>query len=125
MGRARDLMRDARRDIHSEWMVAALYIPVPGATPVPCNVRVHRKTQDPMTGDLSSMDGAAKSAVPEDRVIFYLPELPAIRRTNAIVSVEAGEAYKIEFLYPPRDEWQTARVTPLSAADANGLPVPA
>jgi len=105
-------------------MVAALYIPVSGATPVPCTVRVHRKTQDPMTGDLQSMNGAAQSAVPEDRIIFFLPDLPAIRRTNAIVSVEDGEAYKIDFLYPPRDEWQTARVTPLSATEADGLPLP-
>lgn len=115
-------MREARRDIHAEWMVAALYIPVPGATPVPCNVRVHRKTE--AMASIEGQPGLAQTAVSEDRVIFYLPELPAIRRQNAIVSVEAGEAYKIEFLYPPRDEWQTARVTPLSAAEADGLPVP-
>lgn len=124
MSRFRDIKRQARRDVHSELYVAALYIPKAGATPVPCTVRVWRKREDPMTGDLPGFQGAAQMAVSEDRIRFFLPELPAIRRVGAIVSVEPGEAYRIEFLYPEDDEWQTARVVPLKDAETIGLPLP-
>lgn len=122
MSRFRDIKRQARRDVHAELYVPAVYIPVPNATPVPCTVRVHRKREDPMAD--AGMPGSAQMVVSEDRIRFFLPDLPAIRRVNAIVSVEAGEAYRIEFLYPADDEWQFARVVPLTAAEATGLPVP-
>lgn len=124
MSRFRDIKRQARRDLHSEMLVPAFYIPVPNATPIPCTVRVWRKREDPMTGDLPGYSGGAQMAVTEDRIRFFLPELPAIRRNGAIVSVEAGEAYRCEFFYPEDDEWQTARVVPLKAAETVGLPVP-
>lgn len=122
MNPIRTIKRKARRDLHQHSQVAALYIPAPNADPVPCSVRVWRKREDPMAS--SDADGSMSMATSEDRIRFFLPELPAIRRVNGIVSVEAGEAYRIEFLYPADDEWQTARVVPLSTAEATGLPVP-
>lgn len=124
MSRLRDIKRRARGDLHLEMSVPALYIPVPDATPVEITVRVWRKREDPATGDLSSMPGAAQMIVSEDRLRFDLSEITTIRR-NAIVSVEAGEAYRVDHLYPADLGYQTARVIPLSADEATGLPVPA
>ena len=70
------------------------------------------------------MPGAAHMMVSEDRLRFDLSEIATIRR-NAIVSVEAGEAYRVDHLYPADLGYQTARVVPLSAEEATGLPVPA
>lgn len=124
MSRLRDIKRRVRGDLHREMSVPALYIPVPGATPVEVTVRVWRKRDDPATGDLSSMPGAAQMIVSEDRLRFDLGEIATIRR-NAIVSVEAGEAYRVDHLYPADLGYQTARVIPLSAEEATNLPVPA
>lgn len=65
----------------------------------------------------------AERVEPEDRLRFDLSDLTP--RRTAIVSVEAGEAYRIEFLYPVDAGYQTARVTALPATDTTGLPVPA
>lgn len=124
MSRFRQIKREARRAVHRELHVPALYIAVKNATPVPCNVRVWRARQDPAIGALDNKPGNAQMIVEEDRIRMYLPELPAIRRAGAIFSVESGEAYRIDHLYPVDDEYQTARVVPLNAADAAGLPVP-
>jgi len=121
----RDIKRNARLALHQTMWVQALYIPVAGATPVPCNVRVWNRTDPVQVGDLALLNGAATVAEPEDRIRFQRSELPAFIRLNAVFSVEAGEAYRIEQLYPEDDEFQTARVTRLTAAEATGLPVPA
>ena len=123
MGRFRDIKRQMRRATHTELSCPAFYIPATGATPVNVTVRVHRRA-DMMLGEMNGYDGAATMAYSEDRIRFLRSELPAHLRTNSIVSVEAGEAYKVEFWYPKDDEFITARVTPLLEADADGLPVP-
>ena len=124
MSRLRDIKRHARVALHGEMSVTALYIPAANATPVEVTVRVWRKREDPATGELPSMPGAAQMIVSEDRLRFDLSEIATIRR-NAIVSVEAGEAYRVDHLYPADLGYQTARVVPLSAEEATGLPVPA
>lgn len=121
MSRFRDIKRQARRDVHDTMHVPALYIPAPNATPVPCTVRVWRRRDDPMTGTLQ---GGAQMSVSEDRLRFLRSDLPAYLRTGSIVSVEVGEAYKIDFWYPVDDELVTARVVPLTPAEAVSLPVP-
>lgn len=125
MGRFREIKRQMRRDVHNEASVPALYIPVPSATPVECTVRVHRRADYPMMGDSPMFTGEAMMAVTEDRLRFLRSDLPDYLRTNSIVSVETGEAYNIEFWYPRDDQYVTARVTPLTEAEAAGLPVPA
>jgi hypothetical protein len=122
VNRFRDIKRKARRDRHRELSVPALYIAAPTATPVDCTVRLWMKT-DEMFG-ATEQKGSAQMASSEDRIRFYLPEVPAPRR-NGVVSVEPGEAYRIDFLYPVDDQFQTARVVRLTAAEAAGLPVPA
>lgn len=122
-GRFRELKRQMRRDAHTEMGFPALYL-VGSATPVPCTVRVHRRSDSPMIGETGAFSGEALMAFTEDRVRFYRSELPDYLRTGSIVSVEAGEAYRIEFWYPRDDEWITARVTPLPEAEAAGLAVP-
>lgn len=111
--------------VHGEASVAALYIPVPNATPVPVTVRVHRRSDMPNFGDSPMYAGEAMLAITEDRLRFQVIELPSHRRVGAIVSVEAGEAYRVEFWYPRDDQFITARVTVLPDAEAAGLPVPA
>lgn len=101
----------------------ALYIPTPTATPVECTVRVWRKREDPAMGEAPGAPQSAQHIVTEDRIRFDLSEIPTLRRA-AVVSVEAGEAYRIDHLYPADLGYQTARVVPLSAAEAAGLAVP-
>ncbi len=123
MGRFRDIKRQMRRDVHNEASFPAFYIPAPNATPVDVTVRVHRRSDVP-TGEMSGFSGAAEMFVAEDRIRFLRSELPDFLRTGGTVSVEAGEAYKVEFWYPKDDEFISARVTPLLEAEAAGLPVP-
>jgi len=124
VGRFRELKREMRNVVHGEASVAALYIPVPNATPVPVTVRVHRRSDMPNIGESSIYGGEALMAITEDRLRFKRSELPEYLRQGATVSVEAGEAYRVEFWYPLDDQFVTARVTPLLEADAAGLPVP-
>lgn len=126
MGRSiRDIKRQMRGDVHRQASVPAYYIPAPGADVVPCTVRVWLKTEDQMVGVLPLLQGAATAAEPEDRLRFDLSEFNApLRAQSGVVSVEPGEAYRIDHLYPADLGYQTARVTRLTAADATGLPVP-
>lgn len=127
MGRFREIKRQMRSDVHREAGVAALYIPVPNATPVPVTVRVHRRLDGPTIGDAGSLSGfsnEAMMAITEDRLRFKRSDLPSHLRVNAVVSVEAGEAYNVEFWYPRDDEFITARVTPLTEEQTAGLPFP-
>lgn len=124
MSRLREAKRRMRGDLHAQAAVPALYIPVPNAAPIECTVRVWPKS-DEMTG-AAQQNGSAKMTNPEDRLRFDLSEFQAPLRTQtAIVSVEAGEAYRIDHIYPADLGYQTARVTRLSAAEAQALPVPA
>lgn len=125
MGRFRELKREMRNAVHSEASTAALYIPVLNATPVPVTVRVHRRSDMPNIGESPLYGGEAMMAITEDRLRFKRSELPDHLRVKSVVSVEAGEAYRIEFWYPRDDQFITARVTPLLEAEAEGLPVPA
>ena len=121
MSRLRDIKRTARGSLHREMAVPALYFPAPDVTPIDCTVRTWLKSDD-MTGN-SDIDGAPQVANPEDRIRFDLAEVPTLRR-GGVVSVEPGEAYRIDHLYPVDLGYQTARVLRLSAAEADGLAVP-
>lgn len=109
-----------RADVHREGAVRAFYIPAPSATPVPCTVRVWLKTDQ----FVKTITDGAQMAEPEDRLRFNLSEFPHPLFNNAVVSVEPGEAYRINHLYPVDLGFQTARVTPLTATEAAALPVP-
>jgi hypothetical protein len=123
VSRAQDAMRRMRRDVHSQWAVPALYLATPTATPRPCNVRRWLKSDNNMLGALKGLPGAAEMAEPEDRLVFDVTEFSFVR-AKAVVSIEAGEAYRIEFAYPAAKGFQIVRVTRLSATEADGLAVP-
>jgi hypothetical protein len=117
----RDILRRGRRDVHQHMHVAALYI-VEGAEPLPCTVRVHNKFL--ALGDMkgTSFDYAEREDI-TPKLILWREEIPQPQR-NAIISVEAGEAYQIDHIAPPDDLTITATVIRMSADDAAGLPVP-
>lgn len=102
--------------------VPALYIPAPGATPIGCTVRPWLRNDQSLQMD--GVDGGAQMANTEDRLRFSLGEFAAPLRHNAVVSVEPGEAYRVDYLYPADLAYQTARVVRLTAAEAAGLPLP-
>lgn len=118
----RDILRRGRRDVHKHLHVAALYIESADAEPVPCTVRVHKHFA--ALGDMkgTSFDYAEREEV-TPKLILWREELPEPRR-NAIISVEAGEAYMIDHIGEPDDLTITATVTRMSQSDAAGLPVP-
>lgn len=122
MSRFRDIKRRVRGDLHREMSVPALYILAPDVAPVTCSVRVWLKTEAQFNGALQGFEGA-QLAEAEDRIRFDITEIPEPQRT-AVVSVEPGEAYLIDYLYPADLGYQTARVTRMTAAAAAGLPVP-
>lgn len=117
----RDIKRKARRDLHQAMSVPALYIAQTGATPVECTVRVH--THSAPVGQLAGFAGAERLE-PTPKLRFFRSEVDAPAR-GAIVSVEAGEAYRISNPHPADDAFVFADVTKLSATEAAGLPVPA
>lgn len=118
----RDIKRRARGSLHSNMSVPALYTAVTGATPVDCTVRVWTSFAaigQPVTGGQEYAD--RQDVTPKIR--FLLAEIPAPRR-GAVVSVETGEAYRVDHINAVDDEYVTAEVTRLTAAEAAGLPVP-
>lgn len=120
----RDIKRTARGSLHQAMSVPTFYIAVPTATPVSVAVRIWRAREDPAMGETPGQNTGAQMILSENRIRFHLTDaLPVLRRL-AVVSVEAGEAYRIDHLYPVDGEYQTARVVVLPASEAAGLPVP-
>lgn len=122
MASIRDIKRRARSDLHNHMRVRALYLSTRTATPVPCYVRVH--TSFAALGDMKGTSfrfGEREEFTPS--IIVLRAEIPAPLR-NAIISVEAGEAYYVDHINPPDDATITVHVVPMLADDAVGLPVP-
>ena len=118
----RDIKRRARRDVHQHMRVPALYLATVGAVPVPCFVRVHTKFQ--ALGDMKGTNfNYAEYEDITPRIILWREELPQPVR-NAIISVEAGEAYQIDNVQPADDLTITAMVTAMDLSDTVGLPIP-
>ncbi|MGN5375806.1 hypothetical protein [Sphingomonas hankookensis] len=122
--RVREALRRGRRDLHREMSVPALYIPVPNATPIPLTVRpqdLPGANGKPGGGD----QGYAQVADLKPKLVFLAEQVPApLRPKTGVVSVESGEAYRIEFVHPAHGVTITADVVRLSAAEAAGLPLP-
>lgn len=120
----REAKKEMRRTVHDAMQVRALYFAhAPPQTgddePLDVNVRIH--TEMKALGDIQGQFGAERQEqIP--RIVFDLVEVQPMR--GWIVSVEAGEAYRIDNLLPPDLGYQTAEVSRLSAAQSAGLPVP-
>ena len=118
----REVLRKGRRDLHYQLQVAALYIAFEGAVPLAVTVRDHTSTVQ--TGDQGSKaKGYAQMAEVDAHLVFMRADLEDARH-GAIFSIAAGEAYRVERTDPPNDITRTAYVSPLSADEADGLPVP-
>jgi hypothetical protein len=121
----REIKRAARRHLHEAMKVAAIYIPPVSGSPVPIFVRVHSKSQ------AVEMDGRddrmAARIVPTPMLLFMRQELSdagVTLKSRGTVSVEPGEAYKLELAEPVDDITVKWIVTQLSEREAEGLPVP-
>lgn len=122
MGEFRQLMRQARGDLHDTFSVPALYMPVLGSKSQKLiTVRVHEFWR--ALGDLKGTNfNYAEVEDISPRIVFLLSEVQPQR--GAIVSVEPGEAYRVDVVLPHDDITVTAKVVKLSAAETKGFPVP-
>jgi hypothetical protein len=118
----RDIKREARRDLHRELEVPALYIATSGDTPVPVTIRIHSKW-DALGDQKGTSFNSAERAERLPSIIFMRDQVPAPRR-NAIVSVERGEAYQLGYTQPPDDLTITAAMIEYKGDDLMVLPLP-
>lgn len=126
MASIREIGRKARRDLHRAMRVPALFIQSTGAEPVLVHVRLHTKF-DPLKVSSGGPSGLAVMQDIQPKIIFERAELAGLSlslRRNAIVTVEPDEGYRVDNTLVPDDIMVAAVVTPLSAAEMSGLPVP-
>lgn len=125
----RGIKRAARRIVHQTMEVPALLLlsngsgPPTGFVTGEVTVRVH--TKEKLLGDLKGTNfhyAEAHEEIP--KIVFLIAQLTGPLERGQIVSVEAGEAYRIDTIMPADDITVTAQVTVLSAAQTSGLPVP-
>lgn len=104
--------------------ITALYIRASGVQPVTVHVRLHNHWGQ--VGDIrGSRTYPAEAENLNPKMIFDLSEITtAALVPGGIVSVEAGEAYKVDHVMPADDEFQTVAVVKLPASQAAGLPLP-
>ncbi len=131
----RDIKRAARRDLHQAAQIPAYYYRTATVTtPLLIHVRLHSAF-----GRIGNVAGAriypAEMEDDTPKVRFDLTEVPVdsegalqsgpiAPERGAIVSFEAGEAYRIDHMLPVDDQFQTGEVTRLTAAEAADLLVP-
>lgn len=124
MSRFREIKRKARRDLHQEMAVPALYRVTPNDEWEELTVRIHHHFA--RIGDGEGLETMRRQDV-GSRLIFLrsdLPESTGIPTRGAQVSVGEGEAYTVQPAAEPDDEFVTAFVSTLSAAACAGFPVP-
>lgn len=129
MTNLRDLKRQARKDLHQHMQIPALYlVPAPAGSSSPyeaplfVTVRLHLKFD--AIGDMKGTNfHYAERHEPTPKIIFMRSEVNKPVR-NAVIVIEAGEAYRVDNVLPPDDITVAAEVLRLSAAEASGLPVP-
>lgn len=121
----RDIKRSARRDLHREMAVPALYLVPDGdgwLAPVPCTVRLHTKFQ--ALGDAKGTNFHYAEREEETPKAVLLRDDVSAPTRGCVISVEAGEAYRIDHAAEPDDEFVTVTILRLAAEEAVGLPVP-
>ena len=127
----REIKDAARRDLHEQMKVAALYLDDPtdlvGFPPVPCTVRVH--TMQAPLGEVkgTSFDYAERhEAIP--RIVFLWDEVPEPSNGSVVTIKDPAtllkEAYRIDNRHPRDGITVTADVTGMTAAQYAGLPFP-
>lgn len=121
MASIRQIKEQARRDLHQHAQVPALYIPATGSEPRLLNVRLHTKFGQ--IGGLVSDKFWAEREEIKPRVVVMRDEI-ATPRKGAVFSFAPGEAFRIDHTDPPDNISIMCHVVPLTAAEAQGLPVP-
>lgn len=129
MATLREIKRKAKRKLHDIMLVPALYLlpnpvgsPSPYQDPVPVNVRVHSKFK--LNGDqVGTNFNSAERHEDIPQIVFdrFQISMPA---RGAVISIEQGEAYRIDNVKPSDDDFITARCTRLRLAETVGLPLP-
>ncbi len=113
----RYIKRKARNALHNAMKIPALYVKNIGDPPIACNVRIH--TQFVAIGKLNGYSAEFQEASPQ--IIFKKDDL--IPDRNGFVSVQKGEAYKIDTIFSD-DEYITATVAVATEQYLANLPVP-
>lgn len=124
MSRFRDIKRAARRDLHQELEVAALYIADPNAisVAVPVTVRIH--TSFAALGDQKGTNFNSGEMLDRQPQMIFLREQGVTPKRHAIVSVELYEAYSIGVVHPHDDITISTDIVALSRSETIGLPIP-
>lgn len=107
----RDIKRKARSIVHDTMQTPALYVSTDGEQ-WPVGVRLHYSFR--LIGDTSAGMYADRQEI-MPRIIFRADEMVPAR--GAIVSIDHGEAYRIDNVQPKDDLWVTADVLRMSAAE--------
>lgn len=115
MASIRDIRRKARRDLHDRFKIAAAYIP-PVGEPVILYMRDHTKFRvNAIEGSGRGQMVARQEMAPS--IIFMRAELTEAGVTllrNGIISVERGEAYRLDNAEAPDDitvKWFVKAIT--------------
>lgn len=104
-------------------LVPALYLLGDGPWPNPQLIHVRLHVKFDSVGDLqgTNFHYATRQEV-TPKIVFDLDEIDPLG--GAIISIETGEAYRVDNVQPPDDRFAVAEVIRLSARQAQGLPVP-
>lgn len=121
------MKRAARDALHEVMQVPALYLaslPFDTASPapIPCTLRAH--TSFKALGDQAGTSYQFAERHEEIPRIRFKRDATFEPKRNGVFSVAPGEAYRIDNLLPPDDEYQTAEVVRVSSQQAANLPVP-
>lgn len=123
MGAFHTAKQQARRRVHANFGVAALYRAAPEATWLPVTVRIHERFVK--MGDIPGLDTAHMLDV-APKAIFTVAELDpeTTPKRGGIISLSAGVAWKIGAAEQPDGETVTASIAPLPVDQTTGFPVP-
>lgn len=127
MRNIRDIKRKMRRDLHLRMRVKSYYVAAVGYQPKTLHVRIHTKMGTTGMDSPTNSGDMTERAVIMPKILFMLDELAeqGVRlRKGGIVSVEAGEAYELEYSEEPDGISQSWFVTQLDTEDTVRLPVP-
>lgn len=110
-----EIRQKARRDLHDQAKVPAVYLAYEGATPTPINPRIHDKIQVTGLGQ-NVLPGLAEYLDDQPRVVFDLVEIPN-PEPKAFVFLNGDEGYQVTVSEPPRGEFQMFKAIRMSTLE--------
>ena len=114
------------RDVHVTMGVPALLLrDMEDSNPIPITIRGPHTKRQVKSGDLSGGgEGWAEREDTAPRICVELSEIPFTLTRGHIVSVELGEAYRVDTTATARLGYLWVNVIPLTPQQAAGLPLP-